>query len=89
MYNSGKKYIKAGVVLGDIVPGDALQGDLFGSSVRKEPRYLMQVIDNLNISMGEGTIKFASLGLTRDWKMRQEMRSKRATTRWDELQEVV
>lgn len=89
MYNNGKKYIKAGVMLGDIVPADALQGDLFATSADKKQGYLMEVIDNLNVSMGEGTIKFASLGLTRDWKMRQEMRSKRATTNWEELLEVI
>ena len=88
IYIEGAKYIKAGVVLGDIVPDDALQGDLFVSSVYKEHRSLMQVIDNLNVSMGDGIIKFAASGLRRDWKMRQEMRRKRATTTWDELHEI-
>lgn len=89
MYKRGTKYIKAGVILGDIVPENALQGDLFAQSIQKEQGSLMQIIDNLNISMGDGTIKFGSVGLTRDWKMRQEMRSKRATTKWDELMEVM
>ncbi|MFN5422592.1 MAG: Y-family DNA polymerase [bacterium] len=89
VYHSGMKYIKAGVMLGDIVPQDALQGDLFEPVVHKERAPLMKVIDNLNVSMGEGMIKFASVGLTRDWKMRQEMRSKRATTNWKELREVM
>ena len=88
LYRKGTKYIKAGVLLGEIVPDDALQGDLFASAVQNEHRSLMQVIDNLNVSMGDGIIKFAASGLRRDWKMRQEMRSKRATTKWDELYET-
>lgn len=89
MYKRGAKYIKAGVILGEIVPASALQGDLFAQSIQKEQGLLMKVIDNLNISMGDGTIKFGSVGLTRDWKMRQEMRSKRATTKWEEIREVL
>jgi len=33
-------------------------------------------------------VKFVSSGLTRNWKMRQEMRSGRYTTRWDEVYEL-
>jgi DNA polymerase V len=33
-------------------------------------------------------LKYATSGTTRNWKMRQEMRSQRYTTRWDELYEI-
>lgn len=88
LYRKGAKYLKAGVVLGDIVPDDALQGNLFGSSAGSDRRALMQALDNINFSMRDDIVKFAVSGLTRNWKMRQEMRSKRFTTRWDELYEV-
>lgn len=88
LYRKGAKYLKAGVVLGDIVPDDALQGNLFGSPAGGHRRALMQALDNINFSMRDDIVKFAVSGLTRNWKMRQEMRSKRFTTRWDELYEV-
>lgn len=48
----------------------------------------MDMIDNVNFSMRDDIIKFATSGTTRNWKMRYEMRSPRYTTRWDEMFEV-
>ncbi|MBK8519633.1 MAG: DUF4113 domain-containing protein [Chitinophagaceae bacterium] len=48
----------------------------------------MKTIDNINFSMRDDVLKFASSGMKRDWKMRQELRSPRYTTRWDELYKV-
>ena len=45
-------------------------------------------MDNINFGIKTDLVKFAALGTKRDWKMRQEMRSKRFTTIWDELREV-
>jgi DNA polymerase V len=45
----------------------------------------MQALDNINFSMRDDMVKFAASGLSRNWKMRQEMRSPRYTTRWEEL----
>jgi DNA polymerase V len=85
LYRKGMKYKKAGVILGGIVPDDALQGDLFSPPVKQQNRALMGVLDNINFSMRDDMIKFGASGLTRNWKMRQEMRSGRFTTRWSEL----
>ena len=48
----------------------------------------MDMIDNINFSQRNDVLKFAASGTTRDWKMRQELRSPRYTTRWEELYEV-
>ena len=85
LYRKGAKYLKAGVVLGGLVPDDALQGNLFATSNVHQNRALMQALDNINFSMRDDMVKFAASGLSRNWKMRHEMRSKRFTTRWDEL----
>ncbi len=85
LYRNGTKYVKAGVMLTGIVPDDALQGDLFSLAVKNQNRALMQAMDNINFSMRDDMVKFVSSGLTRNWKMRQEMRSKRFTTRWLEV----
>jgi DNA polymerase V len=85
LFVKGTRYLKAGVVLGDIVPDGSLQGDLFADAAPQQHRALMQALDNINFSMRDDMVKFAASGLSRNWKMRQEMRSKRFTTRWDEL----
>jgi DNA polymerase V len=38
--------------------------------------------------MRDDIVKYVASGLQRNWKMRQEMRSKKLTTRWDELYDV-
>lgn len=88
LYRKGSKYLKAGVMLSSIVPDDAVQHNLFAKPSQENEKKLMKMIDNVNFSMRNDVLKFASSGTKRDWKMRQELRSKRFTTRWDELFEV-
>lgn len=88
LYIRGPKYLKAGVMLGHIVPDASIQGNLFLSPMQNQQRLLMHTMDNLNFSMRDDVVKYAASGLKRNWKMRQELRSKRYTTRWDELYEV-
>ncbi len=89
LYRKGTKYVKAGVVLGGLVPDDALQGNFFSSNQSQQrSRSLMQALDNINFGMRSDMVKFAASGLTRNWKMRQEMRSGRFTTNWGEVYEI-
>jgi len=88
LYEKGKLYKKAGIMLSDIVPDESIQGNLFLSGSKNSERKLMDMIDNINFSQRDDVLKFAASGTTRDWKMRQELRSPRYTTRWDELFEV-
>ena len=88
LFEEGNIYKKAGVLLSNIVPDSSIQGNLFLPEVKNNQRFLMNMIDNVNFSMRDDVLKFASSGTTRDWKMRQELRSDRYTTRWDELYEI-
>lgn len=88
LYKRGNEYKKAGVMLSGLVPDSSIQGNLFKSETKNCERRLMEMIDNINFSQRDDVLKFASSGTTRDWKMRQELRSGRYTTRWEELFEV-
>ncbi|MDQ6889628.1 MAG: Y-family DNA polymerase [Bacteroidota bacterium] len=88
IFKRGKEYKKAGVMLSGIVPDTSIQSNLFVAPSQNNKRYLMDALDNLNFSMRDDVVKFASSGLTRDWKMRREFRSPRYTSRWNELREV-
>ena len=92
IYREGYRYIKAGVLLTKIRPWEGIQGDLFGEfsleQYEKQAR-LMQVVDVINTAWGNDTIFFGAQGLTRTWQMRQEKRSSRYTTRWDELLSII
>ena len=88
LYKRGNEYKKAGVMLSGLVPDRSMQGNLFLPETKNCERKLMEMIDNINFSQRDDILKFASSGTTRDWKMRQELRSGRYTTRWEELFEV-
>lgn len=88
LYEEGQLYKKAGVMLSGIVPDSSIQGNLFLPGATNCERKLMGMIDNINFSQRDDVLKFAASGTKRDWKMRQELRSPRYTTRWEELFEV-
>jgi DNA polymerase V len=88
LYEKGTFYKKAGVMLSGIVPDNSIQGSLFAEPAENKSRMLMSMIDNVNFAMRDDVLKFASSGTTRDWKMRQELRSPRYTTRWEELYKI-
>ena len=81
-------YKKAGVILSGIVPDNSIQASLFKAPSSEKHRMLMSMMDNINFAMRNDTLKFAAAGVERDWKMRQELRSPRYTTRWEELCEI-
>jgi DNA polymerase V len=91
IYRAGYQYQKAGVMLSELVPSQGIQADLFtGSntiSSAKSDR-LMLVLDTINRKMGKESLKLASEGFKRPWKMKQGNKSPCYTTRWQDLLKV-
>jgi DNA polymerase V len=85
LYEHGRIYKKAGVMLSGLVPDTTIQGNLFLPDATNGNRLLMSTLDNVNFAMRNDVVKFAASGTKRDWKMRQELRSPRYTTRWEEM----
>ena len=75
-------------MLGALVPDNSIQANMFLPETKNNGRMLMGMMDNVNFSMRDDVLKFATSGTTRNWKMRQELRSPRYTSRWDELFEI-
>ena len=88
LFVPGLKYLKAGVILGDLVPDNSVQANLFVIKNTAPKKSLMEAIDNINFSHRNDLVKYVASGLARNWKMRQELRSRRFTSRWDELYEI-
>lgn len=86
LYKANYNYAKAGVMLSELVPAQGVQTDLF-SQVQVSPKSskLMLAMDAINKKMGKESIKLASEGFKRPWKMKQENKSQNYTTSWDEL----
>jgi len=85
LFEQGVIYKKAGVILSDLVPDNALQSNLFVPPANNRRKKLMNVIDNMNAAYRGDILKFGTSGTQKNWKMRSEKRSQRYTTRWDEL----
>lgn len=89
IFVQGTIYKKAGVLLYNIVPDTAIQGNLFiPDNNQHKGKLLMKVIDNINFSQRNDILKFASSGTQRNWKMQQNFHSPRYTSRWKELCKV-
>ena len=87
LFEEGLKYLKAGVILGGLVPAGAVQSSAFAQPGRPGGA-LMDAIDNINFSQRGDLVKYLASGVERNWKMRQALRSRRYTSRWEELFEI-
>lgn len=89
IYKPNYNYAKAGVMLGEIVSVEGAQTDLF-CQVQSLPKssVLMTTMDSINRKMGKESIKLASEGFKRPWKMRQGNKSPSYTTSWEDIPAV-
>ncbi len=85
LFEQGRVYKKAGVMLSHIVPDTSIQGNLFLPDTTNRSKLLMDVIDNINFSQRNDILKFASSGTERNWKMQQCFHSPKYTSRWQDL----
>lgn len=81
-------YVKAGVMLDDLVAEDLRPRTLFEDGDDRRRR-LMAAIDGINDRHGRWTVVPAVQGFRREWRMRAENRSPRWTTRIAEVPVVV
>ena len=90
LYRPNFNYQKAGVMLGDLVPAEGCQTDLFTTSTPPlKSNKLMTIMDGINRKMGKESIKLASEGFKRPWKMKQGNKSPCYTTSWNEIIKTV
>ncbi len=95
LFDPGRKYKKAAVMLTGIIPASEVQADLFNSErYTVKQHQLMESLDKINAKFGRNHAAFAATGLHKEgdhrnkWLMNQNYLSKRYTTRWDELMVV-
>lgn len=85
IYKQGPRYAKAGVMLLDISPANAVQSCLFHEGDGEKATALMQVTDQLNQRYGRKTVFFASEGVRQTWAMKRDRMTQAYTTKWNEL----
>ena len=87
IYRPGHQYKKTGIFVTDLIAESDLQPDLFDAAPEAAGRVweLDRIVDGLNRKLGRNAIRYGSMGVKSRWVMRQERRSRKFTTRWDEL----
>ena len=91
IFSSAQMYHRLCVFLYDLVPEDALQTDLLGqvSTTRHDKAAArMQAVDTINTKHGKGKIYYAAEDLAKTWQPKQNLRSPRYLSNWDELPEA-
>ena len=85
IYAEGYLYSKAGILLSDFTDSYGYQTDLFNDNYdSKESEILMSVIDFINLRE-IAKIGFGNQGYENTWRMKREMKSRRYTTKIDEI----
>ncbi len=77
IYQPGYRYHKAGVMLQELQPQDAIQLNLFARSDIDRHERLMRAHDLINKTHGAGTLRYAAEGFHKGWKARQAFLSQR------------
>jgi DNA polymerase V len=92
-FKPGVVYKKAGVWLTDLVPEDRKQasllpGGMYGGQYTERQQRLMRAHDSVNAKWGDRTVYPLAVGINQRWRAKQNRRSPRYTTVWDELPRV-
>lgn len=85
VFRQGFRYKKAGVMMLDLVPQHAVQGELFDEVDRNKAARLMSALDGVHVRHGERLLRLAAGDTAEGWKPRRENRTPRYTTHWAEL----
>lgn len=88
IFKPGFEYKKCGVILSDIYQQNESQFDLFDQNDSVKEIQILKSMDDYNRISGPETIKIASCGINKHWKMMSQMKSKAFTTRVHELLKV-
>jgi DNA polymerase V len=88
LYRKGFLYNKAGVILGELVPQGRVQGNMLDKIDRQKAARLMNAVDAVNTRLPNAPLIWAAEGIEQPWRTKFTKRSKRYTTRWDELAEA-
>lgn len=88
LWRQGHRYLKVGVMLDDLREAVAEPRTLFPTGDLARSARLMATLDAVNARHGRGTVRPLATGVARPWGTRHSQRSRRYTTRVEELMEA-
>ena len=88
IYRAGYRYKKAGVMLNKLAPAEQLSMRLFGDERFENSRRVMKAVDEINARHGRDTVRLGAAPARGRWETKFLRRSRRYTTRLDEILKV-
>jgi DNA polymerase V len=85
LFEPGRRYAGAGVMLLDLSPAAHAQRDWVAAGDDGRTAARLAVLDQIDARWGRGTLRLAREGFAQPWAMRQDRRSPAYTTRWADL----
>ncbi len=85
IFQPGRAYKKAGVILQGLSPGQAVQQTLFDPLSDEKQDALMTTLDQINQRFGRNTLRYGAMGVKQHWAMRCSQRTPQYTTQWSDL----
>jgi len=80
IFTTGYNFMKAGVLVTDLVPSQEVQQGIFLKREKKQNAKAMRIMDVLNNTYGSNTVRMAAQGYERKWKLKAAMISPCYTT---------
>ena len=81
IYREGFDYQKAGITLCNLTSKHKMQGYLFSDTISNSR---MKIMDTIN-QRWKGKLKLGSEGITKEWEMKAQFKSRNYTTNWNQL----
>lgn len=85
IYKPDFEYRKAGILLAELMPEDAVPRRLWDEEHNEQMRKAMAAIDEVNKKLGRDTVRIGLFSRVGAWNTRFRKRSPRYTTKWNEL----
>ncbi len=80
IYQHGYKFMKCGIIVQDLVSEDSVQASLLDNANLTRDKRVMAALDKINGTMGKETLKIATQGFKKNYRLRADHLSPRYTT---------
>lgn len=88
IFKQGYRYQKVGVIVSGLVPDNCIQENLFDTTNYEKHNKIMAAMDRINRMQGRDTVRMASQGFERTYKLRAQYLSPRYTTKFSEILKI-
>jgi len=87
-FQPGYRYMKAGIIVMDLVPEDKVQASMFDGADRTKNKMIMSAIDKVNQALGKEIVRVAVQGFEKSYRLKTEYLSPRYTTNFKHILKV-